>query len=470
MSMTDSSQKRIVVAGATGFIGTELGQHLAGQHHLIGLTRSNRAQITHYNETRRVDLFSRQDTIDALKNADVAVYLVHSMMPSARLVQASFDVLDLLCADNFAYAAAANKIKHIIYIGGLQPTGDQNSKHLQSRKEVEQALAAHGVPVTTLRAGLVIGGKGSSFQILRRLVQRLPTMICPSWTNTLTSPVAISDVTWAIDKVIQHEEPKTAVYDLGVTSPVTYKKLMAQTSFAMGLSRTFIPIPLVTPTLSRLWVSLVTGAPKALVAPLIHSLQYQMVARNDPLFRLVNDPKTPIDKILPQAVRTANESDVKPRAFRRLNTPKSAPKVLSVQRAPLKAGQGPTWAADLYLKWLPSTMRGFNPISVTIDGDIVEFRLGSKGLLLLSFQRQQREDFATFVITGGCLAKTNHKGRLEFRSALNNTILLIGVYDFEPRLPWWIYRFTQATFHLWVMKRFIRFLSTQNHHQTNRLN
>ncbi|MAY81113.1 MAG: NmrA family protein, partial [Deltaproteobacteria bacterium] len=121
---TNSKQKptpTVVVAGSTGFIGTALAAHLDDQFHLVGLTRSDRTSIPNYAEVRQTDLFSSGDAEKGLKGADYAIYLVHSMMPSARLVQASFRDLDLLCADNFAKAAAKQNVKHIIYVGGIQP-------------------------------------------------------------------------------------------------------------------------------------------------------------------------------------------------------------------------------------------------------------------------------------------------------------------------------------------------------------
>ena len=143
------TKQRIVVAGASGFIGSALAKHFGNKAHLIALTRSHRKQIPHYDEVRQVDLFSKSATIKALANADFAVYLVHSMMPTARLVQANFEDLDALCAENFSHAAAYNAIRHIVYVGGLQPADQQISKHLESRAEVESILARHGVPVTT---------------------------------------------------------------------------------------------------------------------------------------------------------------------------------------------------------------------------------------------------------------------------------------------------------------------------------
>jgi uncharacterized protein YbjT (DUF2867 family) len=451
----------IVVAGATGFIGTALASHLGGTHRLIGLTRSNRRRIDNYEETRQVDLFSRNATVAALSGAKVAVYLVHSMMPTARLVQAHFSDLDLLCAENFAEAAAVNGIEHIIYVGGLQPSGAHTSKHLKSRQEVEEALGSYGVPVTTLRAGLVIGGRGSSFQILKRLVSRLPIMVCPSWTNTLTSPVAIGDVVWAIAEAASWTSPKTATYDLGIDTPITYKDLMAATAQEMGLKRAFLPVPLVTPSLSRLWVSAVTGAPKPLVHPLIQSLRYEMIARNDPHFRIPGDPQTPLKTMLPEALKTADTHPDAPRAFRPAIRTQSPPRVLSIQRGRLKHGQTASWAAEQYLRWLPQGMKGLNPIGIGFEGESTHFRLGKRGPVLLSFIRDRDADYESFRVTGGWLAKRNQQGRLEFRTALNSSLILTGVHEFEPRLPWWIYRFTQALFHTWVMHRFLRFIEKQ---------
>ena len=142
------------------------------------------------------DSFSVQQTRDALEGADVAVYLVHSMSPNSRLTQGRFEDLDLLLADNFGRAASAAGVQRIVYLGGLMPKEDPSelSAHLASRFEVEKALGAHGVPVTAVRAGLVVGAEGSSLNILVRLVERLPLMVCPSWTSSRTQPIALSDV------------------------------------------------------------------------------------------------------------------------------------------------------------------------------------------------------------------------------------------------------------------------------------
>ncbi len=446
----------VAVAGATGFIGTALASPLAARFHLVGLTRSERTTLAGYDEVRTVDLFSQSDTMDALRGVDFAVYLVHSMMPSARLVQADFDDLDLLCADNFAQAAAQQGVKHIVYVGGLQPSGTTTSTHLKSRQEVEDVLGSHGVPVTTLRAGMIVGGNGSSFQILTRLVARLPVMVCPSWTKTSTHPVALRDVVWAISETIDRPGQDDQVFDLGASDSCSYRELMAKTAELMGKERHFFGVPLVKPGFSALWISLVTGAPGALVKPLIASLRYEMLARTDPRFRLKGEPRTSIEDTLRAALSEPPVRD-EPRAFRGA-TRRPKPVVLSVQRMQLPAGVDADWAASEYIRWLPNALGSLLPLrAVESDGD-VSFKVFRHGPTLLKIARQPERVNATFDVVGGALATAPAQGQLEFRTVLDGRTLIVAVHRFVPRLPWWIYRSTQALVHAWVMARFAKHL------------
>ena len=158
--------RRIAVAGATGFVGRSLVGALQGQGEIVALGRSGSPAGAEHESVRwrRCDLFSLRETEEALAGVDVAYYLVHSMLPNNRLTQGTFQDLDLLLADNFGRAAAAAGVRRVIYLGGLIPDaeGEGLSAHLASRLEVEQALGAHGVPVTAVRAGLVVGRDGSS--------------------------------------------------------------------------------------------------------------------------------------------------------------------------------------------------------------------------------------------------------------------------------------------------------------------
>lgn len=456
------SKIKVVVAGATGFIGTHLGEVLGDQFELIGLSRSNRTPPEGYLECRSVDLFSRADSVRALKGASIAVYLVHSMIPSARLVQAQFQDLDLLCADNFGRAAAANQVKHIIYVGGLIPQSESLSDHLRSRLEVEHALSAHGVPTITLRAGMVVGGHGSSFQMLARLVKRLPVMLCPEWTLTKMQPVALDDVIAVIAAVLTESPTRSKVYDLGAPEVITYRELMNKLAQIMKVRRRFIPVPFLSPSLSRLWVSLTTGAPAALARPLIKSLRHTMVARASSEHRHPAEPLTPVDMMLDQAWTQACSSPRhKPRAFQGAPNKDQGDRVVSVQRMKLPSAKSAEWVAQEYMRWLPQSFFGGGPIKIQLQSDQVKFYLWgwSKPLLELYLNHQvSNADRQVLLVKGGLLAKPGTTGRLEFRQVLDSNTLLIGLVDFEPTLPWWLYRMTQALAHRMVMARFSRHL------------
>jgi uncharacterized protein YbjT (DUF2867 family) len=453
-----------VVAGATGFIGSALAPRLSERFRLIGLSRSAGVELDGYETVRQVDLFSRKNTEAALEGADLAIYLVHSMMPSARLVQAHFSDLDLLCADNFARAARSQGVKHVVYVGGLIPEQSELSKHLKSRLEVERVLASYDVPVTTLRAGIVVGTRGSSFQILSRLVHRLPMMLCPSWTSTKTQAIDIEGLLGVMEAVLDTPDPRTHTYDVAATPAISYRELMIAMAKVLGVRRVMVPVPFVTPRLSGLWVAMTTGAPMSLVAPLVESLRHQMTAREGAEHRHPAERPIAVEAMLEGALRTQDQAAKRaPKAFRGLRGRPGPPTVVSVQRMSLPPGRDSAWAADEYLSWLPKGLGLLAPIRVVSQGDDVEFRLLQNGPVLLHLERRSTQDpekRRVFRVLGGLLARQTERGRLEFREVLDGGSLLVGLHEFCPRLPWWIYRFTQALFHAWVMKRFARHLKS----------
>ena len=457
--MSQLTNATIAIAGASGFIGQALGPVLGKDNRLIGLSRSDKPAKNGYAEYRKTDLFSLRDAENALIGVDYAIYLVHSMMPSARLVQGSFEDLDLLCADNFAKAASLQGVKQIVYLGGLMPSEDDVSEHLKSRLEVEEVLGSTGVALTTLRAGLVVGSNGSSYQLLTRLVRRLPLMVLPAWTQTKMQPVALEDVVKSFQFVLGVPDTFNAVYDLSSTAPVSYEELMQATAKALKLKRRFVGVPLFSPKLSRLWVSLTTGAPKELVAPLIESLRHEMLARPQSSFQLPISKERDIIDLIEEAARYEEVSQ-QPRAFLKPSNYKEEHTVRSVQRMVLPEGKNAKWAANEYLNWLPGAMKGLVKV-VKTDETHIGFRVSENGLLLLQLElRSHRSDPHRQVmrVTGGLLAKETTRGRLEFRQVLGGRILLAAIHDFVPRLPWWIYRSTQAEVHRWVMEKFAQHL------------
>jgi uncharacterized protein YbjT (DUF2867 family) len=447
----------VAIAGATGFIGNALASRLEGECSVIALGRRYAAAESSTVPVdlsgpgivrRRCDLFSVGQTQLALDGADVAVYLVHSMSPNARLTQGRFEDLDLLLADNFARAAAEAGVERIIYLGGLIPGGKSElSSHLASRLEVEKALEAHGVPVTAVRAGLVVGAEGSSLSLLVRLVERLPLMICPSWTSSRTQPIALSDVVEILTHCCFDGETRNRVCEVGGPEVLSYREMMQVTARVVGRRRPMIPVPFVTPALSELWVSLVTGTSRSLVRPLIESLRHPMVVSDPWLQKKMGLKGRSFEDALRDSLRRS-------RVWKR-------PIVRSVQRFRLPPGRDAAWVGEEYPRWLQRILPGL--LRVEREGD--ELRLGIRGIprpmLIL------RKDAATsesgrylLNVVGGLLAESCPQGdpRLEFRMTPDGQHVLAALQDFEPRLPWWIYGWTQAPIHAAIMAAYKRFL------------
>jgi uncharacterized protein YbjT (DUF2867 family) len=461
----------VVMAGATGFVGGRLRAALRETCRLVCLTRST-ARLTssagHPNEEwRYCDLFSLLELEQALSGADYAIYLVHSMMPSARLLQGTFSDLDLIMADNFARAARANQLRQIVYLGGLIPEMDTLSPHLASRLEVERALAAGGTPVTALRAGLIVGPGGSSLRIVVNLVRRLPVMLLPEWTLTRTQPIAIDDVVRAVRAVVGNDLYLNGHYDIGGPDVMTYREMLERTARIIGRRRLMLNVPFFTLRLSKLWVTLLGGASRYLVGPLVDSLRHPMVARDNPLQRHIAPRSTGFEEALRASLGRRGHLLPNPRdAYqpRDRHLIRRARRVRSVQRMPLPAGRDAAWVAREYFRWLPRALRPLIVYSEGRDGQS-RFSLLHRRLVLIEFtwsNARSTADRVLLYITGGLLARTrdNSKGRMEFREMLDRDCVLVAIHDFTPRIPWYLYSETQARFHLWVMRRFGRHLGS----------
>jgi uncharacterized protein YbjT (DUF2867 family) len=441
---------------------------------------------------RACDLFSFDDTAAALQGADVAFYLVHSMLPSARLTQGSFRDFDLICADNFARAAARHHVRQIIYLGGILPGASAShrplSAHLASRLEVEHTLAAHGVPVTALRAALVIGQGGSSFDMLVKLVERLPAMVCPAWTLTRTQPLALSDAIALLSFCIDRPDTFGRVFDVAGPEILSYREMMVRTAARLGVRRHLFSLPFLSPRLSSLWVSLVTGAPRALVRPLVESLRHEMIAGDRALNELAGIPGLSFDQALDEAFGQVDagaganvevSASVPPQRSARIRPPSIAPRserarpgaastgrsVRSVQRLPLPKAHTSESVAQEYLTWLPRRLAPFLRVEVGPEAAHprvcgIYLRGVSRPLLELVFGSDVtgRERTALSIV-GGLLVRASKRGCLEFREVLERRFVLAAIHEFQPRLPWPVYVTTQALIHLLVMRAFARHLS-----------
>ncbi|MCX6117875.1 MAG: NAD-dependent epimerase/dehydratase family protein [Proteobacteria bacterium] len=476
----------IAIAGASGFVGRRLAESLKTSHKVIGLGRGNGTDIQGI-EWRTCDLFSLKQAEASLKSVTTAFYLVHSMMPQARLVQGVFEDFDVMIADNFVRACATAGVKRIIYLSGIIPEG-KLSRHLSSRLEVERIVSAYGIDTCIVRAGLIVGPNGSSFNMMLNLVKRLPIMLCPVWTATLGQPSSLDDVIKALEKLVS-EVQINGVWDIGGPDRLSYIDMMAIVAKHLKLVRRFYPVPFLTVGLSKLWVSLVSGYPKELVAPLIQSLKSPMLVTKKNLFTELKieaqgfeecvkhgleNPhrKTPSkNATLLQVQHTSpiNHQSVSKR------TKQSKSEVCSMQRLVLPPGRDVKWVSIEYGAWV---VRFLFPIVKVESYDSGDFDFSIKLLLffgpkihLLKLRYDVGRSSPTrhlYYIRGGLLVSNNapESGRLEFRKIPDSDQIMAAIFNFQPSLPWWIYKFTQAKAHLWVMKNFGRYLKAHRQHNT----
>ena len=465
-----TSIPRIGLAGASGFVGTHLIESLAGHFRVRALSRSSNVVAANPGaeevEWRRCDLYSLPKVTEALAGCDVGIYLVHSMAPSSRLVQSSFEDTDLLLADNFIRAAEAAGLQHVIYLSGLMPDeSGEFSPHLKSRMEVEKVMRSRGVTVTVLRAGLIFGPGGSSFSLLVNLCRRLPVMLLPAWVRSTTHSIDIENICQAIQLCVNENELAGRVYDLGGHEPMTYRQMIECTAAALGKKTHFINFPFNCFGLSKHWVAYFGSVPIALVGPLQESLQYNLVAKPNKLLDRMQGKMVSFEESLSRSIDADGLPKPNPRSRTQsadLEAIKKARRVRSVQRIAFDQEMSAQQVAAEYGRWLTRRFRGL--VSAKTDGDgTVRFTvLGGRIVLLeMSPTPHSNGNFrrCAFYITGGVLSrKVDQPGRLEFRLFPDHKCLIASIHDFAPTLPWWIYANTQARLHLRVMRAFAQYL------------
>lgn len=458
-----SSRPRLVIAGASGFIGRWFIEHYRQHYQIIALSRRSVAHNPFPEvEWRQVELYSMSSTQAAVAGADYGLYLVHSMNPSARLNQGSFEDTDLLLADNFARAAEAEGLKHLVFIGGILPkeSGDF-SRHLRSRYEVEQTLGARAVPLTTLRAGIIIGPGGSSFRIVRKLVENLPVMACPQWCENRSQPLGIEQMLQIIHYSFGRESLFGEALEVGGPESCSYTDLLRMAARKMGKRRWIFPIPIETVGFSKMWVARFTSSSGTLVSPLVESLRHTMTIDSDPRLAALVLQWPPLPEIVKQALEQADVA--RPRFNPDADADQGRNTVRSFQRLPNPLGLSAVRIARLYRAWLPRFLRYI--IRARLRGPVVEFYLAfwQKPMLELHWVAQRSdEERQLFYIAGGWLVGRKEYGWLEFRSVLQKQHVIAAIHEFVPRLPWYLYLQTQARLHLWVMRAFGRYLQSKH--------
>jgi uncharacterized protein YbjT (DUF2867 family) len=278
---------KVLVAGASGFVGRRLCPQLeAAGHTVVAMTR-HPDRYDGAGTAVKADVRDPASLDAAVAGCDGAYYLVHS------LDDADFAAEDAAAARSFAATAAKADLSRIVYLGGLGDDDDDLSAHLRSRREVETILASTGVPVTTLRAGIIVGHGGISWEMTRQLVEHLPAMIAPRWVRTKTQPIAVDDVIRYLVGVLELPEAAGRAFDIGGPEVLEYVDMLRRVGKLEGRNTVVVPVPLLTPSLSSRWLSLVTDVDVQTGRSLIDSMSNEVVVRDDSIRALV--PFEPMD-------------------------------------------------------------------------------------------------------------------------------------------------------------------------------
>ncbi|HMG28621.1 MAG TPA: SDR family oxidoreductase [Jiangellaceae bacterium] len=287
----DPGRLRCLVTGATGYIGGRLVPELLDAGFDVRCMSRSPKRLRDYPWVSRVEIVEADATDpDAVRRAldgvDVAYYLIHALSTGR-----SFEEVDRQAALTFATSAAAANVRRVVYLGGLSPRDGRLSPHLRSRGEVAQILLDSPVPVAVLRAAVILGSGSASFEMLRYLTERLPVMVTPRWVRSRIQPIAIRDVLRYLVGCASLPTDVNRSFDIGGPDILTYADMMRRYAVVAGLPRRVIlPVPLLTPRLSSLWVGLVTPVPGSLARPLVESLRHEVVCHEHGIAGHVPDP------------------------------------------------------------------------------------------------------------------------------------------------------------------------------------
>ena len=270
---------KVLLTGSTGYIGRRLKQQLLNDENIeLKLLVRNKKSISSLNENAQVvegDTFNKESLKEALKDVEVAYYLIHS------LSNENYKDLDKISAQNFLDVANECGVKRIIYLGGLGVKNENTSEHLLSRIETGEILSSNkNVQTIWLRAGVIIGSGSASFEIIRNLTEKLPIMTTPKWVNTKAQPIAVTDVLSYLHKSLYLDVKENLIVDIG-SEQLSYKNMMLKTAKVLGLKRILITLPFISINLSSYWLNLFTPVPYAVAKALVEGLKSEVIIQND---------------------------------------------------------------------------------------------------------------------------------------------------------------------------------------------
>lgn len=303
---------KILLTGATGYIGKRLLPVLLEQgHEIICCVRDKNRFPTEgiYNHSNvslfEIDFLKDINFSESIKEIDAAYYLIHSMSSNAK----DFSSLEEIAANNFIKLVKQTSIKQIIYLGGIT-NEEKLSKHLASRKRVEEILLTGGIPLTSIKAGIIVGSGSASFEIIRDLVEKLPVMITPKWLNTKHQPIAIRNILEYLAGVLLKPETFNNSYDVGGPDVLSYKEMLLQLAEVRGLKRFIYTVPVMTPRLSSYWLYFVTSTSYMLAINLVNSMKIEVVAKNNQLEKLLGIKPISYKKSIQLAFQKIEQNNV----------------------------------------------------------------------------------------------------------------------------------------------------------------
>ncbi len=278
--MSGEAKPKILLTGATGYVGGRLLPLLEQKGYSVrSMTRRSSGLSSTVGPRSEVivgDVLDEESLDKALEGIETAYYLIHSMGNSG-----DFETTDRRAAENFAKACSRQQVQRIIYLGGLGNPDHMLSKHLRSRQEIGNILRTSTASVIEFRASIIIGSGSLSFEMIRALVERLPVMICPKWVRVLAQPIAIEDVLAYLIEALDLPGGESIVFEIGGPDQISYGEIMQRYARQRGLKRLMIPVPLLTPHLSSLWLGLVTPLYSRVGRKLVDSLKNPTLVSNN---------------------------------------------------------------------------------------------------------------------------------------------------------------------------------------------